>query len=252
VVVSKGGLTASRSLTGLFLPVGVGVALLVGLTGGAVLTRRNGWHERLVWGVNRAWAFARRLPRTALGTVVVGARLTADLVGKAVTAGRTAVETVREFVQLVPRPAALAARLHALWRGLLTYIGALPDRVRAGAARARARVDGSADGSGTTASTAPAAAAAGTDQGQGDDDAFDVREAWAWFVQQVPVRNPGATTPGEYARRGIERGFPADAVRTLTRAFRETTYSRGEPDERTAQAARDAYRRLREDGGEDR
>jgi hypothetical protein len=99
--------------------------------------------------------------------------------------------------------------------------------------------------------TGPDATATAATASSTEDDAFDVREAWAWFVQQVPVRNPEATTPGEYARRGIERGFPADAVRTLTRAFRQSTYSRRGPDESMTQAARDAYRRLRGDGGEE-
>jgi len=71
-----------------------------------------------------------------------------------------------------------------------------------------------------------------------------VREAWARLTAAVPVSNPEATTPGEYARRAIDIGLPAEPVRRLTALFRRVEYG-GEPGRGHLDTARRAWDRIR-------
>ncbi|MBV0900966.1 DUF4129 domain-containing protein [Haloarcula salina] len=89
-----------------------------------------------------------------------------------------------------------------------------------------------------------------TDDGGLDVDSLSVRDAWAAMTERVPVSNPSATTPGEYARAAIERGLPAEPVLRLTDLFRDVEYGgRSENEGRTA-AARAAVERLLRGGDE--
>ncbi|UPV76449.1 DUF4129 domain-containing protein (plasmid) [Halorussus limi] len=80
---------------------------------------------------------------------------------------------------------------------------------------------------------------------QADPAPPTVEEAWEAMRDRVPVRNRRARTPGEVARAAARRGFPDDAVRRLTDAFREVRYGDLPRDDRT-DSARSALDRLRD------
>nr|WP_255666305.1 DUF4129 domain-containing protein [Haladaptatus sp. DYF46] len=69
------------------------------------------------------------------------------------------------------------------------------------------------------------------------------------MTEHLSVRRRRTRTPAEYAREATERGYPADAVRQLTDAFREVRYGSFPPTaKRTklARAALDKIERFRE------
>ncbi|WP_135825237.1 DUF4129 domain-containing protein [Halorussus ruber] len=72
-----------------------------------------------------------------------------------------------------------------------------------------------------------------------------VEEAWESMRNRVPVSNREARTPGEVARAAARRGYPDEAVRQLTDAFREVRYG-GLPREDRTDSARSALSRLRD------
>ncbi|WP_132058807.1 DUF4129 domain-containing protein [Halorussus amylolyticus] len=71
-----------------------------------------------------------------------------------------------------------------------------------------------------------------------------VEDAWQAMSERVRVRNRKARTPEEVARAAIDRGYPDDAVRRLTDAFREVRYGGLSRSNRTP-VARSALDRLR-------
>ncbi|MFC6973992.1 DUF4129 domain-containing protein [Halomicroarcula sp. GCM10025709] len=77
-----------------------------------------------------------------------------------------------------------------------------------------------------------------------------LREAWESMVDLVPVRNPAATTPGEYARKAIDIGLPAAPVRRLTELFRAIEYGGADATSSRTEAARDALDHIRKGGDE--
>jgi hypothetical protein len=82
-----------------------------------------------------------------------------------------------------------------------------------------------------------------TDDGP-DIDSLSVQEAWALLADRVSVSDPETATPGEYARRAIDSGLPAEPVRRLTVLFREVEYGgRSATGDRT-ESARAALREL--------
>ncbi|MBX0321542.1 DUF4129 domain-containing protein [Halomicroarcula sp. F13] len=81
----------------------------------------------------------------------------------------------------------------------------------------------------------------GSDAGE-DSSPLTIREAWERLTDAVPVDNPTATTPGEYAREAIAAGLPAGPVWRLTEVFRAVTYGGESPSTGRAEAARDALR----------
>ena len=70
-----------------------------------------------------------------------------------------------------------------------------------------------------------------------------VEEAWETMADRVFVRNRRARTPEEFARAALERGYPDDAVRKLTRTFQEVRYGRRSRTDRTP-TARSALDRI--------
>jgi hypothetical protein len=72
-----------------------------------------------------------------------------------------------------------------------------------------------------------------------------VEEAWESMRNRVPVSNRDARTPGEVARAAARRGYPDEAVRRLTDAFREVRYGDLPREDRT-DSARSALDRLRD------
>lgn len=87
-------------------------------------------------------------------------------------------------------------------------------------------------------------------EGDGDQQSIEsVVAAWETLVASVPVQNPEATTPAEYARKAVSLGFPETPVRRLTGLFREVRYGgRRESEERVTVARRaiDAIREVRD------
>ncbi|MFC6954718.1 DUF4129 domain-containing protein [Halorubellus litoreus] len=77
------------------------------------------------------------------------------------------------------------------------------------------------------------------------DPPASVREAFDRLQEDLGVSGEDGETPGEIARRAIDRGLPTDAIRSLTTAFRDVRYG-GRPDEgERVSVARDAYERVR-------
>lgn len=77
-----------------------------------------------------------------------------------------------------------------------------------------------------------------------------IEEAWESMIERLPVRRRRTTTPAEYARVAMNRGYPADAVRQLTDAFREVRYGRFPASGKRTKVARtaiDRIERFRED-----
>lgn len=106
---------------------------------------------------------------------------------------------------------------------------------------------GSSDSESERTTTAAATA-------EGDDSpdiaTLSVREAWALLADRVSVPDPETATPGEYARRAIEGGLPAEPVGRLTVLFREVEYGGKSATGDRTESARDALRQLL-DRGED-
>ncbi|WP_254274035.1 DUF4129 domain-containing protein [Haloarcula marina] len=78
------------------------------------------------------------------------------------------------------------------------------------------------------------------ESGATDTGPLSVREAWERLVGAVPVSNPDATTPGEYARRAVDSGLPAGPVWRLTDLFRAVAYGGASETNDRITAARDA------------
>ncbi|MFU1782385.1 DUF4129 domain-containing protein [Haloarcula japonica] len=77
-----------------------------------------------------------------------------------------------------------------------------------------------------------------------DIDSLSVQEAWALLADRVSVSDPETATPGEYARRAIDSGLPAEPVRRLTTLFRDVEYGgRSATGDRT-ESARTALKKL--------
>lgn len=102
---------------------------------------------------------------------------------------------------------------------------------------------------GQAATTATEPTPAPSDDGPDGPDT--VREAWARFPAQVPgvAGRVETRTPGELARQAVAAGLPADAVDTLTAAFRRVRYAGGVGETDRA-AALAAFDRLRTDASD--
>ncbi|MFC7077321.1 DUF4129 domain-containing protein [Haloarcula halophila] len=98
--------------------------------------------------------------------------------------------------------------------------------------------------------TEDARAVASTPAEESDPDPPTLREAWEAMVELVPVQNPAATTPGEYARTAIDIGLPAAPVRRLTELFRAIEYGGADTTSSRTEAARDALDQIRKGGDE--
>lgn len=98
--------------------------------------------------------------------------------------------------------------------------------------------------------TRPSAHARPSADDDGPQPPETVREAWARFPEYVPgVGRVQTRTPGELARAAVAAGRPAEAVETLTGAFRRVRYAGGVDDE-TRTAALSAFDQLRDGDSE--
>ena len=73
-----------------------------------------------------------------------------------------------------------------------------------------------------------------------------LRDLWREFVGLVAPPRARTRTPGEIARYAVDRGLPAEPIRTLTDAYRDVEYGRLAPDDGRLASARDAVRSVRE------
>ncbi len=71
-----------------------------------------------------------------------------------------------------------------------------------------------------------------------------IEEAWESMTDHLPVRRRPTTTPAEYARVAMNRGYPAEAVRQLTNAFREVRYGSLPASEKRTKLARAAFDKI--------
>lgn len=73
-----------------------------------------------------------------------------------------------------------------------------------------------------------------------------LRDLWQEFVGLVAPPRARTRTPGEIARYAVDRGLPAEPIRTLTEAYRDAEYGPTTPDDDRLARARDAVRAIRE------
>lgn len=239
-----------------FLPT---LLALLGLTAvgyvGLVLVRSSdgygGTDVRLPWVGRVPLPFAgvvQRIPQVTATVLLTGgaglARVAAGVgtvvrgVGSGVAAGLGPVGRIvgRSITAL---PSALALLAAAPVRSLAGLTGgSLFASLRDGFER-----PGFMEPDDPTTEDARTAASVPTDSDTADDaDPRSIREAWTRLTDAVPVDNPTATTPGEYAREAIAAGFPAGPVWRLTEVFRAVTYGGESPSTGRTEAAREALR----------
>nr|WP_254282858.1 DUF4129 domain-containing protein [Halomicroarcula limicola] len=77
-----------------------------------------------------------------------------------------------------------------------------------------------------------------------------IQEAWQRLTAVIPVANPAATTPGEYARKAVDIGLPEGPVQRLTDLFRAVQYGGRSASTTRTEAARDALSSIFEGGDE--
>lgn len=96
---------------------------------------------------------------------------------------------------------------------------------------------------------ADARAAAGLDPARGDgtdESLSSVEDAWEAFVDPLPVSDPDATTPGEFARVAVDHGDPPTPVERLTSLFRRVRYGGDDSTDERTRAAADAVGEIRD------
>lgn len=76
------------------------------------------------------------------------------------------------------------------------------------------------------------------------EPADDVDRAWCALVRELDVERPWTKTPGECRRAAVEDGFDPEAVRTLTRVFREKHYGEEGPTDDHLERARQCADRI--------
>lgn len=90
----------------------------------------------------------------------------------------------------------------------------------------------------------------GTDAGVDEDPwadfapADEVDQAWYAMVRRLDVDRPWTMTPDECRSAAVDAGLDPDAVRTLTRVFREKHYAGGDPTTQHRERARQCLDRL--------
>jgi hypothetical protein len=176
--------------------------------------------ERLLAGLGRALAAVERAIREGLATV--GGRLRDAL----------AAVTGLEVPSLHP----LAA--------LSAWLARLRARLRSSGSDRSTAVAGERDLDADLPDDGGADAAAVADESLGPRER--VLAAWRTLVRRARVTRYRTRTPGEVRARALSAGLPADAVETLTEAFREVEYGAADPRE-WLDAVADAVARLEDE-----
>lgn len=204
----------------------------------------------------------RRSERTVAGSITsaleLGGRVGQRLFGAIVTLASRADSLVRKTIhgiRILRDDLAATPQLLRRWtRRITRRVGDVIDRIREIARRvtawlvALARHTSTAvrnpkqslrllvgwiqrlsesDGSDTVGRTDGYTAASGAtrDSDAEQESRLTVREAWREFLGYVSVRRWQTKTPGQISRRAIDSdGLPSDAVRLLTKSFRDVEY----------------------------
>ncbi|WP_135533944.1 transglutaminaseTgpA domain-containing protein [Halostella pelagica] len=235
LTASVDGRRTETALDWLFLPIAVGVAILLGTLAGVVAYARrrdvtaDDVRNGLRWLAGAGLAVIVALS-DGLDGVARLARRAADRLDwipdrlRALVAGMTAVSVV----------AAAVALLRRLCRPILRLFGVADERAAASA------------GDGADRNVISATPDENVTEAQ-----RSLRAVWREFVRIVSPRGWRTQTPGDIARSAVKRGFPDGPVYRLTNAFRRSEYADDPPDEGRLSAARRALDRLR-DRTEDR
>jgi hypothetical protein len=169
----------------------------------------------------------RRLPALALG--VLGAARTAVTLRRLVAAGALGLLTAGVWVWAGPGLA-----VGALVAGLLALVLAAGSRRGSDGAESRPEPVPSAEETSTVSGEEP----------------VTLRACWRALARLVAPDTWRSRTPGEIARAAVERGLPAEPVRSLTRTFREAEYGEREATETDHERATAALDRVRDAEGE--
>jgi hypothetical protein len=232
--------TATTTVGWLFARLGALLVVVVAVSGvGLGRLRRRGVDRAAVR--DRLAALPAAVARVG-GRLVESARTGAVLAGRAlVRAGRLGTRLASGGVDrlrsaLAERSLAGARRLLSVAVGglLAAAVGALARPVRWLARLVDRRAT---DGDGGDESTPEAAGAVD------EPDGRSVRALWRAFVATLGLDGVETMTPGEVARRAVERGLPAGPVERLTDAFRDVEYGGRDPSTRRERAAT-AYDRI--------
>jgi transglutaminase-like putative cysteine protease len=244
------GTTDANGTLGVTLPIAGSVAVVARADGATarttLLLARNAALVGLValGGLALVGRECRRrglTARDAVRTVRKGAsRLAAWAIAACVRAADLLVRAQRALRRGLASLAALPRRLAA--QGLAALAGVHPRRLlqwlRAWLAGPRAR--------GETDERSASSAEGRVTAGEDGESTPTLRDLWREFVGLVAPPRARTRTPGEIARYAVERGLPAEPVRTLTEAYRDAEYGRATPDDDRLARARDAVRAVRE------
>ena len=258
---SEAGATGENGTLGVTLPMAGSVAVVARSDGATArttlpLARNAALVGGIVLGglalVGREFRRRGVTARGAVRAVTAGvSRLAAWGVTACVRAADLLVHAGQELRRGLRRLAGVPRRLAA--QGLAA-LAALHPRRLLGWLRAwlvgllaRARGDGRAESGDRRRAT---------DAGSGSGESAStttLRDLWREFVGLVAPPRARTRTPGEIARYAVDRGLPAEPIRTLTDAYRDAEYGRIAPDDDRLARARDAVRAVREAlrGGEE-
>lgn len=157
--------------------------------------------------------------------------------------GAGAAETA---ARTVDPPTALLAVLAALLLGAVAVIIRATGDQRAGLEDR----DGTEEPPSSAATAVAAAAGRAADRIEADTDNA-VYRAWREMTADLPVANPDASTPAEFADAAVEAGMDPDDVAKLTELFEAVRYGDRPVTEARAERATAALRRIeRTDGDE--
>ncbi|WP_229727261.1 DUF4129 domain-containing protein [Haloarcula argentinensis] len=214
--------------------------ILEALAGTIVSAVSNGAVRRTVGRIPEVTTTALLSASAALSRVGAGISAVSGgiLTGLATGLGSVGTMSVRGVAGL---PSALGSLSVAPFRALSGFGGA-----GGFLASVRSGVDSpSLFGSSDAESSQPAATGSTAEADDGPDiDSLSVQEAWALLADRVSVSDPETATPGEYARRAIDSGLPAEPVRRLTTLFREVEYGGQSATGDRTESARTALRKL--------
>lgn len=215
VVETPSGVTVERTVYPYPLLTLLSVLGIVGLVAVGYLWRRSAVSGRTL--AAEASSLVTGLADRA-GTLLVGTSDALLAAARRVRARvRAVADAVRAWGDLDPVDA-VRDYFRARWAALVDRLAATVER---GRERARSAVPDFGE------DEVPADDDGGTDRSLTPRER--VEAAWAAFVDRVGVRRARTQTPGMVARRARDAGYPADAVRRLTGAFRAVEYADDDP-----------------------
>ena len=202
----------------------VGIALLAGIVG-VILNRRFDLAGAARHGIARTNS---QVARTGDGIVNSIINLPTKISTLRERGIRSSLLSLRRWLLRAPRR--LRDRLP---ESILLYVIALGTKLYQ-ALRGGLGTDESMSTDSPTGDTATTEAS--TPNSQATDSVSSIQQIWATFVRLVFRRVTPTYTPGEVARKAIDKGFPAAPVNRLTDTFRAAVYGPTVPDDVTVEA----------------